>query len=545
MGSMFYRFSAISMRWKLQLSFFFVTMVTIVINRWVGYGELEHLINIGREHNVNPQVIALLEQRLTVYIQDSFWQSGIEFVVLFLLIGILAGFLVRPILVLCDALDGIEHGDLTREVKVTSQDEVGVLEQRFNAMRIHLNEIMQSLDSSSKQMTNSAFQVSAISHEISEVEEREQNRTGEVMSAMTELQDTLSSVNSMAVEASEVSSQTEETARQGLTQVSANINSMAHMVGEVNRASSQMSELNDSAKQIVDVVNSIHAIAEQTNLLALNAAIEAARAGEQGRGFAVVADEVRSLANRTTASTDQISEIIDHLYGLVQRVSETMGMVVESVNTTQEESQAIADVIEGMANEISRTADSNNNIASVNSEQVQRLNVLQSSLQQLFDTNKENHAKVETTAGIADDLYFVTGNLQKVISEFTFDKTSAVEEFAGSEARQAPRIGYRLRVEVSQDNVKYGGTCLDFSLTGMKLRLAECLNNNEFIEMEIFMPYDDYHAYGSQEPLRLAAKVVWVDSQGDYIIHGINFENVDSSSKYKLQKCIEYFEEDM
>ncbi len=86
--------------------------------------------------------MSLLEERLIVYIQDSIWHSGLEFVILFGIIAVLSGFLVRPILELCDALDGIEHGDLTRAVKVTSQDEVGVLEQRFNAMRSHLNDIM-------------------------------------------------------------------------------------------------------------------------------------------------------------------------------------------------------------------------------------------------------------------------------------------------------------------------------------------------------------------------------------------------------------------
>lgn len=544
MSALISRISAISMRWKLQLSFFLVTMITIIINRWVGYGELERLINIGKEHNVDPQVIGLLEQRLVVYIQDSLWQSAIEFIILFIVIGILAGFLVRPILALCEALDCVEHGDLTREVKITSGDEVGILERRFNAMRVHLNEIMQSLDSSSKQMTNSAFQVSAISHEISEVEEREHERASDVMSAMKDLQETLLSVNQMAIDASNASSSTEENARKSISQVASSISTMENMAAEIDTAASRMDELNDSAKQIVAVVKSIHDIAEQTNLLALNAAIEAARAGEQGRGFAVVADEVRSLASRTTESTSQISSIIDKLYANVTRVSESMNLVVESAAVTQTKSRDIGVVMESMANDVSITAQSNLDIASVSSEQTQRLNELQQSLQRLFDINKENHAKVETTAGISDDLYHITENLQRVLSEFTFDTSVKEPDFEGAELRRAPRIDYRLRVEASQNGRIHGGSCIDFSVTGMKLRLSESLSEADPFKLHIYVPYDNYDEYNKRNPLTVDARVVWKDQQGEFAMHGIEYINPGAAETQLLERCMAYLKDD-
>jgi methyl-accepting chemotaxis protein len=356
------------------------------------------------------------------------------------------------------------------------------------------------------------------------------------------LQNTLAEVHQMAIEVSNISNSAEDSARQSISHVSSSIATMGNMSREVDTAAAQMAELNESAKAIVAVVKSIHDIAEQTNLLALNAAIEAARAGEQGRGFAVVADEVRGLANRTTQSTDKISGIIEQLYDKVTRVSETMNMVVESATATQKHSHTISDTIESMANVISSTAESNLNIANVSGEQTHRLNDLQQSLQRLFEINKENHAKVETTAGISDDLYYVTENLQHVLSEFTFDRKEIAENFSGNETRRAPRIGYRLRVEAAQNGKLHGGTCMDFSLTGMKLRLTEALSNSNTFQLKIFVPYDDKHAYGKQKPLTVEAKVVWTNQQGDYVLHGIEFINLDSSATQSINKCIAYFQ---
>lgn len=519
-----------------------VTMITILINRWVGYGEMSTLIEIAKDKNVSTDVIVLLEERLVVYIQDSFWQSSIELVIIFMVISILSKFLVRPIMSLCEALDGVEHGDLTRQVEIDSYDEMGILERRFNGMLNHLNEIMQNLDSSSKQMTNSAYQVSAISHEISEVENSEHARRSEVMDATSELQDTSTSVHQMAIDIGDEATKTEDSARNSIKHVAENVNSMDAMYNDVETASTQMNQLNESARKIVDMVDSIRSIAEQTNLLALNAAIEAARAGEQGRGFAVVADEVRSLASRTTTSTNEIGLIFDELSSHVNQVTETMQSVVTKVESTRTQAREIGNVIEKMANEVSSTAARNMEIANVSNQQISKLEVLQQSLNKLFSISKENHIKVENTAGIADDLYHITGKLQEILSEFTFDKEKEQNSLdPGKEKRNAPRAEYRLRVEVSQNELKLAGSCIDFSMTGMKLRLAEALSNKSEVDLEIYIPYDDYAQYQRQLPLKIKGEVVWDRQEGNYILHGIRFINEDAKAKAGLKSCIDYF----
>lgn len=542
MQAIWHWFLSIGIRWKLQLTFFLVTMITIVINRWVGYGEIEHVIDLARQQNLPPELINQLEQRLVVYIQDSIWHSAIEFVIIFIVIYLLAGIMVKPIQALITALDGIEHGDLTCSVHEVSRDEIGILERRFNAMRLHLNEIMQDIDAGSKQMTNSAYQVSAISHEISEVEQREHARTSEVMQATGELQETMANVHEMAIEVSEDATRTAETARKSMARVFENISTMEGMSQQVDVAAGQMHELNDSAKRIVDVVNSIHGIAEQTNLLALNAAIEAARAGEQGRGFAVVADEVRSLANRTTKSTEEISKIIDELYGNVRKVSDTMAMVVNETTSSMEEAKQIGQVIESMANDVSRTSESNASIAEVSNQQIAKLDVLQQSLERLFSINKENHIKVEATAGIADDLYFVTEKLQKVLSEFTFEKQDIHStHYPGAEKRKSPRLDYRLRVQISDEGRIIGGSCLDFSMTGIKLRIGEKINPDKLHDVEIYVPHDDYRVYESQKPVVIKARIMWTKQSGKYHVYGMEFVGVESVAKQKLKTCFDYF----
>ena len=219
---------SMSIRWKLQLGFFMVTMITTIYNRVLASHELDKMIDIARADGVAKQVLDQLEANHSAYIFNSFWESGIEFVIQFMLIGLLANTFVRPIQALCNSLKAVEKGDLTKGVENNSRDEIGVLEKSFNDVLANLNKIMREVDDSGKHMGQSAYQIATISHEIAEVGKQEQSRSAAVSEATEELKKISIKVQESAHSTTERAKLTEERANQGIQTVQKNIQEMEH-----------------------------------------------------------------------------------------------------------------------------------------------------------------------------------------------------------------------------------------------------------------------------------------------------------------------------
>lgn len=533
-------FLAMSIRWKLQFSFFVVTMVTTVLNRWAGYEDLHRLIATVETRTADVGLTRMLRTQLDSYVFDSVWQSALELVLVFLVIGALANLVVRPIKSLCAAVSHIESGDLTRGVPSRSLDEIGILERSFNNMVTNLNEVIRSIDESGKEMANSAFQVATIAHEIAEGSKAEHHRSADVAGANQRLQETSASVREVAKDATDRALVSDERAKQGMGMIRQNISTMDETVEQVTRASEQMRALNEAAQQINLIVETIRTIAEQTNMLALNAAIEAARAGEQGRGFAVVADEVRDLAARTTSSTGEIADIISRLNQHVGQVTQSMMHVVERVNHSQEGARETAKVIEDITEQISETASATRKIYEVSNEQMGQFESLQSHLTSLFSTFQESSTKVGTTATIGDDLYRITEKLNVLLQRFKFNRDTKILARA-DEQRASPRVGSSLRVRIRHNGAEFEGVTKDVSMTGVRLRTNEPLHKGQHVTLLMYMPYDDLETYRRQKPVEVGGDVMWDRAEGGRSVCGIQFAGLNAGQRDAIKRCFEYF----
>ena len=536
-------FLALSMRAKLLWGFALVTMVTIVISRWSGYANLRSLSASVQSRASDPAVREVIDRAISSYLVDSIWQSLLELFVVLVAVGFLSNLLVKPIRRLCSVVEQIERGNLTQSVSAESADEIGVLERSFNAMLEHFNEVIRSVDESGKEMASSAFQVATISHEIAEVSRSEQKRSEEVSAANQNLQRISESVRDVAREATDRAHASDKRAGEGRALIRKNIGDMDLTVTEVTRAAEQMQALNESTQKINNIVATIRTIAEQTNLLALNAAIEAARAGEQGRGFAVVADEVRNLAARTTSSTGEIATIIHTLNQHVGKLSESMEQAVSRVNASQDSARTTADVIEHIATEIGDSATASAKIFAVANEQMGQFDLLQTHLTSLFATLKESSAKVETTATIGDDLYRVTEKLNRLLQRFEFSRETKFVR-RDREQRKVPRLGSALRVRMEYQGRNVEGVTRDLSLTGIQLRCSERLKKNEPVLIEVYLPFSDLGSYQAQKPVALTGKIVWERMESNQPVCGIAFTNINRNQEDKLKKCFEFFEKE-
>lgn len=537
-------FMALSIRWKLQFGFFMVTMVTTIFNRILASHELNKMIEIAKDNNVADNVIQQLDANRATYIFNSFWESGLEFAIQFMIIGVVATMFVKPIRALCDALAFVKDGDLTKKVPNTSLDEIGTLESSFNDMLHKLNNIMRNVQDNGKGMGQSAYQISTISREIAEVSKSEHQRSEEVSAATAHLHEISESVKISAQNGMELAKETEQQAQQGINTLQTNIEQMNQTASEVNRASSEISELADSAEQINNIVGTINAIAEQTNLLSLNAAIEAARAGEAGRGFAVVADEVRNLSQSTSSSLEEINKIINTVTSKVSQVSKTMEDVVEQVQNNQEIASETRSTIEQMGKQVSDSAAANHEIYDASHNQLEQLGQLKHTLDKLFETIDESSSKVETTATIGDDLLAVTERINGLLSEFTFNHDEVIGR-EKNEHRDYPRVHEHLLIKIDENGNVLEGVSNDFSLSGVQIRLPAPITDKKNIVLKLYQPFDDAQQYEQQIPIIFKGSVQWErEEQGRYI-YGIKYNEVTSEQKQFTQECFNYFNRNM
>jgi len=230
-------------------------------------------------------------------------------------------------------------GDLTVRLETSAQDEIGTLVDKFNAFVLHLQLLIKVLANLSLGVTQGTSEVKDIAQHTKTGIVNQQHEIHQVATAVTEMAQTSMEVSKNAGEASKATDQADHESQTGKKIVEDNITAITALAEEIESARNVIQTLSDQVQKIASASQDIRSIADQTNLLALNAAIEAARAGEQGRGFAVVADEVRTLAGRTGQSTNEIEDIIKSLLSGAQQAVAVMDQSKERAYQSVAQSQ--------------------------------------------------------------------------------------------------------------------------------------------------------------------------------------------------------------
>ena len=296
--------------------------------------------------------------------------SGVILLVSLFSIGTLIGLLLRPLRVVSRALEHIAgNGDLTQRIHIQTQDEVGQLAANFNQFVESLHKLIGHIRQEAESLGNSAAM--GLKRSANNVHElgNQQQEIAMVATAVTEMAAAAAEIAHHAENTAAAAQQSSVSSTDGLNLVNQTRGSITSLANEVGEATEVIHELSRHANDISSVLGTIQSIAEQTNLLALNAAIEAARAGEQGRGFAVVADEVRVLSKRTQSSTTEIQSTIDTLQRTTQQAVALMEKSQSLASHSVEDAEAASRALDEITRAVSLISDMSTQIATAAEEQ--------------------------------------------------------------------------------------------------------------------------------------------------------------------------------
>ncbi len=323
-----------------------------------------------------------------------------------------------PITGLVSLMGDIAQGDLTRKIDVTSEDEIGELSENANKMVNDMNNALSQVLATTKMVTTSANELSKDSAQIVEGAKNQSDKSTNVATAMEEMSATVVEIAKNSGEAANASKEARDMAVKGGDVVKKTLDGMGRIASSVERSANTIKVLEKSSAQIGEIVKVIDDIADQTNLLALNAAIEAARAGEQGRGFAVVADEVRKLAEKTSKATKEIADMIKAIQvdtkNAVSAMDEGTKEGKAGVSLANEAGAALDKIVET----VKKVSDMIAQIATAAEEQSATTEEITRNIGSIAEISKDTMTKAEASSSVTEEMKKLAEQLESLVNRF-------------------------------------------------------------------------------------------------------------------------------
>lgn len=394
----------------------------LLSGKGVEFGDkVSNAIKALREHNdrLAAQLAQDAAQRAQLMLGIAWSVAGLAILISGALVVLLVRSVRRSLHAVQDTVESIESQlDFTRRVPVNGRDELGVIARAINRLIERVQDNLGTIADTSRALAASAAQMTGSAEKVAKASQQQSEAASSMAATVEEITVSINHVAERAQEANVRSSTSSQLAANGELVIGQTVCDINEIASVVNQSSERIHELERHGEKISSVVAVIKEVADQTNLLALNAAIEAARAGEAGRGFAVVADEVRKLAERTTLSTREISTTINAMRSgtdaAVACMGEAVNCVATGVSGAEETSQAIQQIRSGSVAAVQLVEE----IASSIREQGAATNSIAGQVEQIARMSEESHAAADQSADTARDLDRLAHKMREVVSAY-------------------------------------------------------------------------------------------------------------------------------